>query len=120
MGDGGVSIGTGALIAFLILAVGAVGILYGRCWERKSAAKAAAEAEASPTTDLNKLGESAKDLSSSINMASVKGRRSTLTMPKVDKKGKPQNAPPPRPPARKKTPPKRPPTFRANDYVSEV
>lgn len=112
------SLGTGALVVFLLLSVGAVGVLYGRCWERKAAKKAAEEAH-SPGSDVGKLGESL----SKIPMSDMKGgRRSTLTMPKVDKKGKPSGAPP-RPPSRapKKAPPaKRPPTFRASDYAAEV
>jgi len=114
------SLGTGALVVFLLLSVGVIGVLYGRCWERKSVAKAAAAEQGSPTSDLGKLGESL----SKIPMSDMKGnRRSTLTMPKVDKKGKPSGAPP-RPPARKpKAPPavrQGPPTFRASNYAEEV
>jgi len=117
MGDGGMSIGTGFLVVFLILAIGAIGVLYGRCWERKAAAKGEGERK----TSLEKLGQSAKDLTT-IDMQTVQksGRRSTLSMPNVDKKkGKP-NAAPPRPPARKQTAPKRPPPFNKSNYAAEV
>jgi len=121
MGDGGVSLGAGALIVFLILVTAAFGVLYGRCWERKWVAKAEAERQHSGSTDLQKMGQSLNNL----QLAEVKKpRRSTLTMPKVDQKSKPSGAPP-RPPARKAPPAvpaaaRRPPAFRASEYVEEV
>jgi len=113
---GGISLGAGALVAFLLLIVGAIGVFYGRCWERKVQAKVAAEGD----DDLRVKTTSSFDGESltKVQMSDRKNaRRSTLTMPKVDKKGKPKSKPPARPPA---PPAPRPPTFRAGDYAEEV
>jgi len=112
MGDGGVSFGAGVLIAFLLLSFAAGGVFYGRFWERKKTRQAAEQAEMEMSTSLQKLGESAKDLT--VAKRGSGGRRSTLSMPPVDKK-KPSATPPPPPAAAK------PPKFRgANHYVTEV
>jgi len=100
--EGGVSLGVGFLFALLILAAGILGMLYGRCYERKKLTALPKEIDGAPLETFSK----GRDRGSSSLVMPPANRSSSKDLFTVNKPSKPMNFPPK--PPKTNAPPSRP------------